>query len=498
MANIIPIDSRKKEKVAEDTAVTQRVAHPTSIIKLTAADDCSPFSARTDINLFAKDSANPMTDNVETQAASLTQPPNKLTNQPLSLPYSQALGQAGTRADLVVFGEDWGGLPSSTQHLIARLSQHYRVFWVNSIGLRQPQWHRRDGYRIVQKLLAAISKGRRGDNGSGSNKANATNETHGTSNQASTLNAANVDGKHSDYCPIIIKPLTIPAPQGRLARLLANWLLLQQIKPVLTRFKVVNPLVWTSLPTAVDICQALNPERIVYYCGDDFSALAGVDHHTVSGDEERLVAKAQLILAASPALAKKFPHAKTELMPHGVDVSLFRTASLRAPDLLKDGKPIAGFYGSLSSWLDYQLLFQVASHLPDWHFVFIGNIETEVGALMALPNVRFLGARRHEELPSYSQHWQVSLLPFRNTPQIQACNPLKLLEYIACGRPIVSTEFPAAQQWPEQVHLVYNAGDMIRTLQQLRQSLRVASQVDLSQHSWEARATSLHHLLEQI
>lgn len=384
------------------------------------------------------------------------------------------------KRDLIVFGEDWGGLPSSTQHLIKRLQRHYRVFWINSIGLRQPTLSLRDLNRMVNKCQQTLNSDKSAD------KVPAT--------AAETAN--------NDNEPMVLKPITIPAPSTQLARKMATWLLKCQLLPVFKRLGVKNPVVWTSLPTAADICSELSPSRVLYYCGDDFGALAGVDHDTVRRHESELVAKADIILAASRELASRFPPTKTHLLPHGVDIDLFSQPAPRALDLPKDGKPIAGFYGSLSSWLDYDLLHKVASHLPDWHFVFIGKIEAELGALPSLSNVHLLGPRAHHQLPGYSQHWQVSMLPFLDNPQIQACNPLKLLEYLAADTPIVSTRFPAVERWQEQVNLVSDPGEMIRTLQLLRHNRHNTAangaKTDLSDYSWDNRAEEIYSLLEHI
>src|SRR5262249_3752618 len=153
-----------------------------------------------------------------------------------------------------------------------------------------------------------------------------------------------------------------------------------------------------------------------YYCGDDFGALVGVDHEAVLEMERRLVAHADLIIAASKILAARFPAGRTLHLPHGVDVDRFATPAPRAPDE-PQGRPIAGFYGSLSDWIDIDMIAKAARDLPDWWFVLIGPEHTDTGALKALSNVRLLGPRPHDQLPSHIQHWTVAMIPFRDTPQ---------------------------------------------------------------------------------
>lgn len=84
-----------------------------------------------------------------------------------------------------------------------------------------------------------------------------------------------------------------------------------QLKRKLKELGFEKPVLWTSLPTAVDVCKSMDNSGIVYYCGDDFGALAGVDHQTVLEHEEDLIDCCDLILAASEKLAAKFPQDKT-------------------------------------------------------------------------------------------------------------------------------------------------------------------------------------------
>jgi glycosyltransferase involved in cell wall biosynthesis len=217
-----------------------------------------------------------------------------------------------------------------------------------------------------------------------------------------------------------------------------------------------------SLPNAVDALYYLRKTGlidavVVYYCCDDFAALEGVDHHAVCAFESELVNRAGLIVATSDALVNKFPSRKTHLVPHGVDIRLFCLQHSQRADDLPQGKPIAEIYGSIAGWIDIELLHDLALLLPDWNFVLIGPIKVNVDRLNKLNNVHFFGEKSHEALPSYVQHWQVSLLPFKLNDQIIACNSLKLREYMAAGRPIVSVDFPQVSQYSRYVEVASNA-----------------------------------------
>jgi glycosyltransferase involved in cell wall biosynthesis len=370
------------------------------------------------------------------------------------------------KQDLIIFGEDWGGHPSSTQHLARRLACDRRVLWINSLGLRKPRFSTADAGRLARKGLALLCNRRSGE------------------------------ATHSRAIGVV-SPAVIPWPGNRAAQALNGVLLARQIRPHLAAMGG-RPVFWTSLPTAYPAVDKIRHGPVVYYCGDDFSSLAGVDHAPVARLERALADRADLIVAASETLAGKFPAAKTCLLPHGVDLVQFQAPMPRPADL--PNGPVAGFYGNLADWIDVQALAAAATMLPNWTFVCVGPVTTDVSLLARLPNVRLLGVRPHGELPGYLQHWQVSLLPFRDCPQIRACNPLKLREYLAAGTPIVSASFPALSRYRRFVVEVEPGSPLAPAILAAaidtgRNALRRAS---VAGESWESRAQTLSERLETL
>ena len=376
-------------------------------------------------------------------------------------------------SDLVVFGEDWGGHPSSTQHLVRHLSLGRAVVWVNSIGLRRPRLSAADLGRVWRKLKAMCG---------GAHLTNAVAPVAQMGQQ-----------------PFVLAPRAVPWPGNPLARWLNRRLLGHQVGSVLAAQRMQRPILWISLPTAVDAIGELNEAAVVYYCGDDFSALAGVDHGPVQRLEQELAERADLILVASPMLAARFPPHKTKLLPHGVDWTLFSRPTSRASDLPVG--PVAGFYGSLAEWLDQALLVELARQLPHWQFVLIGTASVDVSRLEACDNVHLLGPRSHKQLPSYVQHWDVSLLPFCDNTQIRACNPLKLREYLAAGTPIVATDFPALVEYGDLLTVATDTDDFVQAMQAaLAEGRNRAAQRSerVRVESWSTRAAQVDVWLEQL
>lgn len=372
--------------------------------------------------------------------------------------------------DLIVFGEDWGGHPSSTMHLISHLPGRYRVVWVNSIGLRRPRLTLADVRRALRKLVAFARP-------------------------RSPRVVVPAPGP-------VVQPLVLPMAISRAGRALNRWLLARSVGGAAQAAGFVRPVLWVSLPSAVDAVGALGEAAVIYYAGDDFGALAGVDHARCLVLEAELAERADLILAASPTIAARFPEVKTHVLPHGVDFELFSTPAPRPADL-PAGK-VAGFYGTLASWLDYPLLAATARLLPDWRFVFIGPVGSDVAAadlalLRAEPNVVLLGPRPHAALPGYAQHWTAGLIPFRDTAQIRASNPLKLREYLAAGRPVVATPLPALLPYAPHVAVATTAKGFSRSLlASVGDTRGAARRAAVAGEGWSSRASEVELLIRSL
>lgn len=371
----------------------------------------------------------------------------------------------------VMFGEDWGGLPSSTQHLAKRFVQDRPVIWVNSIGLRRPKLSGSDLARAVRKVTRMVGG------------------SSGTPNTVSTPVPKGLT---------VINPRAVSWPGSRLASTINNTLLGAQLRATLSRLNLERPVLWTSLPTAVDAVGTIGESAVVYYCCDDFESLAGVDHEPVGRLERQLVDRADLVFTTNDHLNRKLAPRNHEPLPHGVDVELFSKPAGRPSDLPR-GK-VALFYGSLSSWIDAALLAELSARRTDWDFVLIGSVQTDLSALRDRANVHLLGPRPHHTLPGYVQHADAALLPFRDIPQIRACNPLKLREYLASGTPIVSTDFPALAPYREMINVAEGAQGFGAALDTLDNgdAARTRRRLSVQSDSWEARADDALRAIDEL
>lgn len=369
----------------------------------------------------------------------------------------------------IVFGEDWGRHPSSTQHLFKHISSNHEVIWVNSIGMRSPSFSVKDIKRAAEKLMSKL--------GFVKPKTATTNEPNNIT---------------------IVEPKVLPWHNLKWVQTINRFMLNRQLRKY--REDNADTCFWISVPTAEYLVDA-NGAKTVYYIGDDFSGLAGVDYNLVKPFEERLLNNADVTFVCSQALLEKFKSHKPILLSHGVDLDLFSKGCF--DNFIAYSKPVIGFYGSLNAWLDIDLIKLIATSKPNIQIELIGKVETSLGDLLSLENVRHIPAVAHHELPKYVQSWNVAILPFKDSPQIRACNPLKLREYLASGTPVVSTRYNAVEQYSEQVFIADDHDTFVRHIEHacyLKEVVRgwiSWQQSVVTQESWQVRAEQvMAHLSE--
>ncbi len=373
----------------------------------------------------------------------------------------------------IVFGEDWQSHPSSTQHLFKQLAKQHQVIWINSIGMRKPTFRLIDVKRVFNKLKSLfISKRTLFSSKRNRPNAKTTNTSQNINLTAHTL-------------------AVLPWHDNPIVRLYNKWIFNK--KGLISDEPIVY---WLSVPTAISLISPREQDKVIYYCGDDFSALAGVDHKMVAPFESELIKKADTIYVVSERLANKMPKSKVKMLSHGVDLALFTTQTAKARELEQISKPIIGFYGSLNAWLDKALLLTLAKERPEYQLVLIGHLIEDFSELLKLDNVTHIKAVEHHRLASFSQHWQVSILPFVDNEQIRSCDPLKLKEYIATGTPIVTTRFAAVNPYRETILIADTHQGFIDRIDyavSLSKSQNLNWRTNQSQqannHSWQAKAT---------
>jgi glycosyltransferase involved in cell wall biosynthesis len=248
----------------------------------------------------------------------------------------------------------------------------------------------------------------------------------------------------------------------------------------------------------------------VYYCTDEHAAFPGVDGNNIRHAEEDLLRKVTLGFATSQEILKnkKRINPNFYFSPHGVDFDNFARAQDQTLPIPEDIRhlphPLVGYFGAIDHWIDLGLIEYLARSRPRWSFVFIGNQAISVANLSLLPNVHFLGKRPFQDLPRYGRAFDATIIPFRIDDLTISVSPIKLKEYLAMGKPVVSTPLPAVMDYAAAGGLVRVAGDAESFLQLLERDLRddskklvLARQESVRSDTWKARAEEVSRAIAE-
>jgi UDP-galactopyranose mutase len=203
-------------------------------------------------------------------------------------------------------------------------------------------------------------------------------------------------------------------------------------------------IAWYYTPLSLEFSDHLNPRLTVYDCMDELSSFKFAPPGIKSW-EQQLFAKADIVFTGGMHLyeAKRNFHSNIFGIPSGIDVEHF----IKARKFVKDPDdqaaiphPRIGFYGVVDERFNIELLRSVAEKRPDWHFVIIGpTAKIDPATLPQHHNIHFIGMRDYKDLPGYLAGWDVAMMPFELNEATKYISPTKTPEFLAAGKPVVST-----------------------------------------------------------
>ncbi|MGI9065140.1 MAG: glycosyltransferase [Pyrinomonadaceae bacterium] len=384
---------------------------------------------------------------------------------------------------------EWDFLWQGHQEITSRLAQAgNRVLYIENTGVRAPGI--RDAGRLRMRLKKWI----------GSLRSNGVREV-----------APNI---------YVCSPLVLPPFGSHWQRQTNRRFLLPFVRRTARSLGMRDILIWTYLPTdtALDLIHGLAAlaEIIVYYCIADFAQLT--PHvHRLRQSEKTLIESSDLVFAQGPELAAHCLQwsNKVHIFPFGVSLDAFPLTDTAAPTDGRSGlypssgpslrRPIIGYVGGLHRHVDFGLLVAMARARPEWSWAFAGPIQTEVGDLGELPNVYLLGQQPHHKLVRYIGDFDVCIVPYVNSLYTATVVPTKINEYLAVGKPVVSTELPAVCEFNKQHKILQTAATQPDDfLQAIEQSLLLptdkataASRREVAMlGNWETRLEAMSKLIE--
>jgi glycosyltransferase involved in cell wall biosynthesis len=223
-----------------------------------------------------------------------------------------------------------------------------------------------------------------------------------------------------------------PAHKPAMQRLVAHALKARKVRKYWT---------WFYTPMALPMAEALEPDGVIYDCMDELSMFKGAPPQLLE-QELALFRSADVVFAGGRSLynSKRDRHHNVHCFPSSVDARHFRAG---VPDHASQAhlpSPRLGYCGVIDERIDLGLIDGIAAARPHWQLMMVGpTAKIDPAELPQRPNIHWLGQQKYEDLPAFINGWDVCLLPFALNDATRFISPTKTLEYMACGKPAVST-----------------------------------------------------------
>jgi glycosyltransferase involved in cell wall biosynthesis len=234
-----------------------------------------------------------------------------------------------------------------------------------------------------------------------------------------------------------------------------------------------NYIFWYYTPMSLGFSSQFSPRLTIYDCMDELSAFKFAPAR-LKELEQQLFNKADLVFTGGQSLyeAKQHQHPSVWAFPSSIDKAHFGQARQELPqpaDQVAIAEPRIGFFGVVDERADLDLLRAVAEARPDWQLIIIGPVvKIDPAELPQLPNLHYLGGKTYKELPAYLSSWQVAMLPFALNESTRFISPTKTPEYLAAGKPVVSTPIrDVVRPYGEQglVHIAASPQEFIAAIE---------------------------------
>jgi len=331
---------------------------------------------------------------------------------------STAATPFSARTPFVVLGDDWGRHVSTLQHLFRQITPSHPVVWVDSFGHRLPRLRIADVRRAAEKMRAMA-------------------RPHGAT-------------QYERGPAALVVPRALPWHNAKLVRSANAWSIAHDVRRALTRISPgESPVLVTATPTVPELIGTLGERATIYFCMDDYGELPNTSAGMLVPLEELTLRRVDAVVATARRLVerKRPTTGRAHHLPQGVNYEHFATQRDCPLEMASLPRPILGFAGGVSPCCDFGLLRSIANALPDASVVLVGPVMVDLGAEQLPRNVHVFGNRPYAELPAYVQAFDVGLIPYLHNDWTASVDPLKLLEYLAAGIPVVATPIPEVRKY---------------------------------------------------
>jgi glycosyltransferase involved in cell wall biosynthesis len=267
------------------------------------------------------------------------------------------------------------------------------------------------------------------------------------------------------------------------------------------------PIAWAYSPHAISLVDLVNPDFVVYDIADNYTTPGGArvrDAHErreierLAALQREMLTRADLIFCVSDPLAEIARRLRPDVhvVPNGCDFYAYRFAMVR-----RGQRPRIGYVGTIAPRFDLELLISVAERNPHWDFEVIGPISplVSVDTTRTPRNLMWTGEIPYQQVPAAIARFDVGILPLREIPFATDCSPIQVFDYLAAGKPVVSTPVAQLERWPAVVAIARGPAAFSAAIAEALNE-NSATRIDERRafafaNSWESRVDQIVDLL---
>jgi glycosyltransferase involved in cell wall biosynthesis len=336
--------------------------------------------------------------------------------------------------DILCFGSEQWEYPGFQQTVMRHLSEHNRILYVNALGLRKAAFKGKNANVYFARVKRLFD---------------------GTRRVSDTIT--------------VLNPFFFPVLYNEYVDRINAVLLHRQFRKLLRDLKFRDYLLWAGTPTMAPFLGLFQPRLLIYNPVDRYAAFSFVDRAGVEKLERTIAQAANLIITTADAIKVDMAHynKNCEVVSHGVSFEHFNKATedLQVPEDVKAVKrPVIGFFGALSEWVDLELIGKVALQHPEATVLLVGRASADVSLFHNTPNVSLLGFREFDTLPAYLRIFDVCIIPFHLTELVDGVDPIKLREYLCAGKPVVTTDFREARKFDDLIYIARGHDEFVHNV----------------------------------
>jgi len=307
----------------------------------------------------------------------------------------------------------------------------------------------------------------------------------------------------------VFSPIVLPFPYSRVARWINRRLILSVLEKWMKIVDFSDPIVWTFLPTglALDLINNINNKLIVYYCIADFEKLVK-NPAGIRRSETGLIKISDLVFAQGEKLKRRCEayNKKVAIFPFGVNIDRFnenKVGAKKPADMEHIKGIIIGYIGGVHKHVDLGLIRFLAERNKGWTLLFIGPVQVDISEMKGLGNVIFLKKKEHNELAGYINNFDVCLIPYLLNEYTETVYPTKINEYLAMGKPVVSTALPEVIKFNNEYKQIIYTAAAYEDFEELIKKAMKESSLELRNryveaardNSWDARIEKMSVLI---